>query len=78
MSSPHARLDAIRPLRAAKVPVGVMVAPIIPGPTDREIPKILDTSAEPCAQFRVTRLFAFRAWWPPFDGWLERHAAQFW
>jgi hypothetical protein len=46
MSSPHARFDAIRPLRAAKVPAGLMVAPIIPGLTDRRIPKILDPAAK--------------------------------
>jgi hypothetical protein len=41
-----------------------MVASIIAGLTDREIPKILNTSAEACAQFEVTRLFVFRARWP--------------
>src|SRR5947199_6305054 len=40
-SSPPGRLHAIEQLRAAKVPVGVMVAPIIPGLTDHAIPKIL-------------------------------------
>src|SRR5207248_8879075 len=33
-SSPQARLDAIRQLRSAGVPTGVMVAPVIPGLTD--------------------------------------------
>ena len=40
-SSPQARLDAIRQLRGAGIPTGVMVAPIIPGLTDHEVPKIL-------------------------------------
>src|SRR5438093_7560976 len=40
-SVPEARLDAIRQLRAASIPVGVMVAPIIPGLTDHEVPGIL-------------------------------------
>src|SRR5881398_263774 len=45
-SLPEARLDAIRQLRAANIPVGVMVAPIIPGLTDHEGPKILEACAE--------------------------------
>ena len=37
-SSPELRLDAIRQLSAAGVPVGVMVAPVVPGITDHEMP----------------------------------------
>ncbi len=44
-SSPRRRLEAIRALAAAGVPVGVMVAPIIPGLTDHEIPTILAAAA---------------------------------
>ena len=40
-STPRARLDAITRLRKAGVPVGVMVAPVIPGLTDHEMPAIL-------------------------------------
>jgi DNA repair photolyase len=40
-SSPERRLDAIRRLAEAKVPAGVMVAPIIPAITDAEIEAIL-------------------------------------
>src|SRR6266516_1482522 len=50
-TSPQGRLDAIEQLRAAKIPVGVMVAPIIPGLTDHEVPKILDACAKAGAQF---------------------------
>src|SRR6266496_5960984 len=50
-SSPQARLDAIRQLSAAGIPTGVMVAPIIPGLTDHEVPKILEASANAGAQF---------------------------
>src|SRR5882757_11370934 len=45
-TSPQGRLYAIEQLRAAKIPVGVMVAPIIPGLTDHEVPKILDACAK--------------------------------
>jgi DNA repair photolyase len=44
-SAPQARLDAIRQLSAAGVPVTVMVAPILPGVTDREMPAILEAAA---------------------------------
>ncbi len=45
-ASPERRLGAIRALTAAGVPVGVMVAPVIPGLNDAEIPKILAAAAE--------------------------------
>jgi DNA repair photolyase len=40
------RLDAIRALSAAGIPVMVLVAPIIPGLTDHEIPSILAAARE--------------------------------
>lgn len=43
---PEFRLRAIRQLAEAGVPVGVMVAPIIPGLTDHEMPAILDAAAQ--------------------------------
>jgi DNA repair photolyase len=42
---PEHRLRAIRMLTDAGIPVGVMVAPIIPGLTDHEVPAILDAVA---------------------------------
>ena len=47
---PAARLDTIRQLAAAGIPVGVMIAPIIPGLTDHEMPAILTAAAEAGAQ----------------------------
>ncbi|TVR55351.1 MAG: PA0069 family radical SAM protein [Gemmatimonadales bacterium] len=44
-SSPEARLEAIRGLAGAGVPVAVNVAPVIPGLTDHEIPAILEAAA---------------------------------
>lgn len=44
-SPPAARLEAIRQLASAGVPVRVMVAPIIPGLNDEEIPAILAAAA---------------------------------
>ena len=73
-SSPQARLDAIRQLRSAGIPTGVMVAPIIPGLTDHEVPKILDACAKAGAQF--TGYTIIRLPWavaPLFEYWLEEH-----
>jgi len=73
-SSPETRLDAIGQLRAAGIPTGVMVAPIIPGLTDHEVPKILKACANAGAQFAgytVVRLPWAVA--PLFEHWLEEH-----
>jgi DNA repair photolyase len=73
-SSPHARLDAIKQLRSAGIPIGVMVAPVIPGLTDHEVPKILDACAKAGAQFAgytIVRLPWAVA--PLFEHWLEEH-----
>src|SRR5437773_4430074 len=73
-SSPQARLDAIRQLRGAGIPTGVMVAPIIPGLTDHEVPRILDSCAKAGAQFAgytIVRLPWAVA--PLFEHWLEEH-----
>jgi DNA repair photolyase len=43
-STPQRRLDAIRQLAEAGIPVGVMVAPIIPAITDAEIEGILEAA----------------------------------
>jgi DNA repair photolyase len=45
-ASPAARLGAVRRLSAAGVPVGVMVAPVIPVLTDHEAERILEAAAE--------------------------------
>ncbi|MEZ6115627.1 MAG: PA0069 family radical SAM protein [Pirellulaceae bacterium] len=44
-SAPAARLQAIRELTEVGVPVSVMVAPVIPGLNDQEIPAILEQAA---------------------------------
>jgi DNA repair photolyase len=71
-SSPRARLEAVRQLRAAGVPVGVNIAPVIPGLNDHEIPAILEAAAEAGAQFSgygMLRLpYAVK---DLFEAWLE-------
>jgi DNA repair photolyase len=50
-STPRARLAAVRELAHAKIPVGVNVAPIIPGLNDHEIPRIIQAAAEAGARY---------------------------
>ncbi|MEK6555881.1 MAG: PA0069 family radical SAM protein, partial [Bdellovibrionota bacterium] len=45
-SSPAARLKAIEDLAKASIPVGVNVAPVVPGLSDQEIPQILKAAAD--------------------------------
>ena len=45
-SRPHRRLHTIEKLSDAGVPVNVMVAPVVPGLTDHEIPDILQAASE--------------------------------
>ncbi|MGH9595035.1 MAG: PA0069 family radical SAM protein, partial [Bryobacteraceae bacterium] len=73
-SPPRARLDAIRKLSVAGIPVSVNVAPIIPGLNDHEMPSILKAAAEAgatSAGFTVVRLPYANA--PLFEKWLETH-----
>ncbi|HYI08497.1 MAG TPA: PA0069 family radical SAM protein [Thermoanaerobaculia bacterium] len=73
-STPELRLEAISRLAAAGVPVGVNVAPVIPGITDHEMPSILAAAREAGASsagFVVLRLPWAVA--PLFERWLEEH-----
>ena len=73
-SPPAARLAAIRELAGAGIPVGVNVAPIIPGLTDHEMPAILQAAAEAgatSAGYALVRLPYAVA--PLFEHWLEMH-----
>jgi DNA repair photolyase len=73
-SPPAARLAALRELAAAGIPVGVNVAPVIPGLTDHEMPAILKAAAEAgatSAGYTVVRLPYAVA--PLFEKWLATH-----
>ncbi len=73
-SSPRARLDAIQQLASAGVPVKVLVAPIIPGLNDAQIPSILNTVAEHGASragYVMLRLPLSVE--PVFIDWLDSH-----
>jgi DNA repair photolyase len=71
---PKLRLDALRQLTHAGVPCGVMVAPIVPGLTDHEMPQILSAAAEAgartCGYVPVRLPFAIK---DMFETWLGHH-----
>jgi DNA repair photolyase len=71
---PDKRIAAIETLAAAGIPVGVMVAPVVPGLNDSEIPAILERAA--AAGARSASWVLLRLPQPVdrlFDDWLERN-----
>jgi DNA repair photolyase len=73
-SSPDRRLAAITRLSEAGVPVRVMVAPVIPGLTDHELPAILRAAAAAGAHRAAYILLRLPlAVGPLFEDWLGRH-----
>lgn len=73
-SSAQRRLEAIRRLRENGVPTGVMIAPVIPGLTDHEIPAILQAAADAGAQTAVYILLRLPYGLKDlFQAWLSEH-----
>jgi DNA repair photolyase len=73
-SPPPARLRAIRTLRDAGVPVGVLLAPLIPAINDHEMIKLLAAAADHGAQFAgYVALRLPLAVEPLFIHWLDQH-----
>jgi DNA repair photolyase len=71
---PQGRLNAIAALAAAGIPTGVMVAPMIPGLTEHEVPSIIDAAAQAGARwagYTIVRLPLAVA--GLFEDWLGRH-----
>jgi len=72
-SMPARRLDAVEKLSKAGVPVGIMVAPIVPGLTDEELTAIVEVAANRGATragYILLRLPGPVA--PLFEDWLDR------
>ncbi|HSU42641.1 MAG TPA: PA0069 family radical SAM protein [Casimicrobiaceae bacterium] len=73
-AAPHRRLQALKTLADAGIPVGVMVAPLIPQLNDRDLETILEAAAASGAQsagwvlLRLPREVA-----PLFRDWLDVH-----
>lgn len=76
-ASPRHRLDAIAQLAAAGIPVGVNIAPVIPGLNEHEIPQILAAARQAgatSAGYVLLRLpYGVK---DIFSAWLERHLPE--
>jgi DNA repair photolyase len=73
-ASPKMRLAAVEALAKASVPVGVLVAPVIPALNDHEIPSVLaaaKAAGAMCAGTEILRLPLTVA--PIFEEWLEQN-----
>jgi DNA repair photolyase len=73
-AAPRQRLRAVEALARAGVPVGVMIAPVLPGLTEHEIPRLVEAAAEAGAgsvRHLVLRLPHGLA--QLFEDWLARH-----
>lgn len=76
-SPPPRRLAAVEALAKAGVPAGVLVAPVIPGLTDHELPAIVDAAAKAGARFAgYVPLRLPHAVAPLFEGWLGQHLPE--
>jgi DNA repair photolyase len=71
---PHRRLEAVRALAAAGVPVGVLIGPVLPGLNDEEIPRILAAAAAAGATTASWVLLRLpRPVDELFERWLDEH-----
>ena len=73
-SHPRERLRAVHQLAEKGIPCGVMVAPVIPGLTDHEIPAIVEASAKAGAIFAIWLMLKLPgAVAELFQDWLQRY-----
>ncbi|MBT8493967.1 MAG: PA0069 family radical SAM protein, partial [Deltaproteobacteria bacterium] len=76
-ASPARRLEAVRQLSAAGVPVGVMAAPMIPAINDHELDKIVEAAAtagaRTCSYILVRLPLEIKEL---FEAWLDEHFAD--
>ena len=76
-SAPARRMEAVRALSAAGIPTGVIVVPVIPALTDKDIEAVLDAAkrngAESAAYILVCLPFEVKTL---FAEWLEQHFPQ--
>lgn len=76
-AAPARRLETVARLSEAGIPVGVMVAPVIPGLTDRDMESILAAARQAGAQEAVyTVLRLPREVGDLFRAWLHHHAPE--
>jgi DNA repair photolyase len=73
-ASPKMRLAAVEALAKAGVPVGVLVAPVIPALNDHEIPAVLAAAKAAGAGWAATEILRLPLTVAPiFEEWLERN-----
>jgi DNA repair photolyase len=73
-SRPDRRLAAIEALSSAGIPTGVLVAPMIPGLTDHEIPSVVEAACRAGASFASYTIVRLpHAVAPLFEKWLGDH-----
>lgn len=73
-SRPDRRFKAIRELTKAGIPAGVLFAPVIPGLTDEELPKLVAEAANAGARFGSYVLLRLpHSVVPLFEEWLSRY-----
>ncbi|SPE53126.1 Radical SAM domain protein [Verrucomicrobia bacterium] len=73
-SSPRQRLAAVEVLSKAGVPVGVLVAPVIPALNEHEIPSVLAAAKTAGARWAYTEILRLPLTVAPvFQEWLERN-----
>jgi DNA repair photolyase len=76
-ASPKMRLAAVEALAKAGVPVGVLVAPVIPGLNDHEIPAVLAAAKAAGAGWAYTEILRLPLTVAPvFEDWLDRNFPQ--
>lgn len=76
-SGPAMRLRAVRVLADAGIPVGVSLAPVIPGLNESEIPAILEAAREAGAQFATYSLVRLQGTGADvFADWLMRNVSE--
>ena len=73
-SPPASRLATINQLAQAGIPTGVLVAPVVPGLTDHEMPAIISAAVKAGARFAgYVTLRLPHAVAPLFEQWLTQH-----
>src|SRR5262249_29322763 len=73
-ASPRLRLAAIEELSKAGVPVGVLVAPVIPGLNDQEIPAVLAAAKSDGARWAGTEILRLPLTVAPvFEKWVDQN-----
>jgi DNA repair photolyase len=73
-SPPAARLAAIQALSQKGVPAGILLAPVIPGMTDHEVPSLIEAAAGSGAKFAAYSVLRLpQAVASLFEQWLSTH-----